>query len=145
MNLKCFVEETMDVSDANTYFEWKVSNYLMQQWKKAKYKRAFCSPKFNAIGGEWYIGIYPNGWYTEGTAYLDIRCKSIESDEKQINFCHYVEIKALNFCQICFDGKIVKKSESVSCNSPFKWNDIKNESQITIGIKIWRKGAIDNS
>eukprot|EP01083_Nonionella_stella_P195174 719209_1 len=27
MNLKCFVEETMDVSDANTYFEWKVNNY----------------------------------------------------------------------------------------------------------------------
>eukprot|EP01083_Nonionella_stella_P245260 852702_1 len=35
MTVKCFVEETMDVSDGNTYFEWKVSNYLMQQWKNA--------------------------------------------------------------------------------------------------------------
>eukprot|EP01083_Nonionella_stella_P170894 582636_1 len=37
MNVKCFVEETMDVSDANTYFEWKVNNYWMQKWKNAKY------------------------------------------------------------------------------------------------------------
>eukprot|EP01083_Nonionella_stella_P158236 514774_1 len=133
----------MDVSDANTYFEWKLSNYLIQQCKTAKYKKAFFSPKFNAIGGEWYIGIYPNGKNTEGTAHLYIWCKSIESDEKQINFCHYVEIKALNFCQICFDGKTVKKCESAPCNSPFKWNGIKNESQITIAIKIWRKGSIE--
>eukprot|EP01083_Nonionella_stella_P153314 492446_1 len=138
MNVKCFVEETMDVSDANTYFEWKVNNYLMQKWKNAKYGKRFISPAFNAIGGEWRIGIYPNGWTKEGTADLYIWCQSIASDETEINICHYIEIKALNHCQICFDGKRVKKGEYVPCNSPFKWNDIKNESQITIGIKIWR-------
>eukprot|EP01083_Nonionella_stella_P150354 478876_1 len=143
MTVKCFVEETMDASNANTYFEWKVNNHLMQKWKSAKYKEAFISPQFNAIGGTWFIGIYPNGWTKEGTADLDIRCTSIESDEKEINICHYIEIKALNHCQICFDGKRVKKGDDVPCNSPFKWNDLKNESQITIGIKIWRKGAID--
>eukprot|EP01083_Nonionella_stella_P249900 863611_1 len=120
MNLKCFVEETMDVSDANTYFEWKVNNYCMQRWKTAKYKNAFFSPKFNAIGGEWYLRIYPNGWDTEGAAGLDIFCHSVESDAKEINVCHYVEIKALNYCQICFDGKRVNKGEDVPCNSPFK-------------------------
>eukprot|EP01083_Nonionella_stella_P150352 478870_1 len=133
----------MDVSDANTYFEWKVNNYWMQKWKNAKYKKEFFSPKFNAVGGEWYIGIYPNGWTTEGTADLYIMCHSIESDEQEIDVCHYIEIKSLNYCQICFDGKTVKEDEVVPCNSPFKWNDLKNESQITIGIKIWRKGAID--
>eukprot|EP01083_Nonionella_stella_P249898 863609_1 len=125
MNLKCFVEETMDLSEANTYFEWKVNNYLMQQWKNAKYEERFFSPKFNAIGAEWYIGIYPNGWTTEGTAYLYIRCHSIDSDEQEIDVCHYVEIKAFNYCQICFGGKRVKKGEAVRCNSAFKWNDIK--------------------
>eukprot|EP01083_Nonionella_stella_P182706 658076_1 len=135
----------MDVSDANTYFEWKVNNYWMQKWKSAKYQKGFLSPTFNAIGGEWNIGIYPNGWTKEGTADLDIRCTSIESDEKEINICHYIEIKALNHCQLCFDGKRVKKGDDVPCNSPFKWNDIKNESQITIGIKIWRKGSIEKN
>eukprot|EP01083_Nonionella_stella_P150353 478871_1 len=99
----------MDVSDANTYFEWKVNNYWMQKWKNAKYKKSFFSPRFNSIGGKWKIGIYPNGWTKEGTADLDISCKSIESDEKEINVCHYGEIKALNYCQISFDGKRVKK------------------------------------
>eukprot|EP01083_Nonionella_stella_P153313 492444_1 len=142
MNVKCFVEETMDVSDANTYFEWKVNNYLMEKWKNAIYHDAFFSPTFNAIGGEWHIRIYPNaaanGWSTQGEAELDIVCQSIESEEKEINICDYIEIKPLNHYQIHFDGNSVKKGESVTCNSPFKWNDIKNESQITIGIKIWR-------
>eukprot|EP01083_Nonionella_stella_P066795 176205_1 len=133
----------MDVSDANTYFEWKVSNYWMQKWESAKYKKVFFSPAFHAIGGKWKIRIYPNGWYTEGAADLDIKCKSIESDEQEINVCHYGEIKALNYCQISFDGKRVKKGEAVRCNSAFKWNDIKNESQITIGIKIWRNGSLE--
>eukprot|EP01083_Nonionella_stella_P058653 153604_1 len=51
MNVKCFVEETMALSEANTYFEWKVNNYWMQKWKNAKYKTRFISPQFNAIGG----------------------------------------------------------------------------------------------
>eukprot|EP01083_Nonionella_stella_P054773 144568_1 len=32
MIIKCFVEETMDVNEANTYFEWKINNYLLQKW-----------------------------------------------------------------------------------------------------------------
>eukprot|EP01083_Nonionella_stella_P175302 610099_1 len=47
ITVKCFVEETMDVSDGNTYFEWKVNNHLLQQWKNAKYKKPFYSPSFN--------------------------------------------------------------------------------------------------
>eukprot|EP01083_Nonionella_stella_P175304 610103_1 len=50
ITVKCFVEETMDVSDGNTYFEWKVSNELIQQWKSAQYKKVFHSPRFNAVG-----------------------------------------------------------------------------------------------
>eukprot|EP01083_Nonionella_stella_P065319 171034_1 len=135
----------MDVSDANTYFEWKVNNYLMEKWKNAIYHDAFFSPTFNAIGGERHIRIYPNaaanGWSTQGEAELDIVCQSIESEEKEINICDYIEIKPLNHYQIHFDGNSVKKGESVTCNSPFKWNDIKNESEITICIGIWRTEA----
>eukprot|EP01083_Nonionella_stella_P020876 57912_1 len=120
----------MDLSDANTYFEWKVNNYWMQKWKNAKYGKAFWSPSFNAFGGEWSIVIYPNGCNTEGTAYLHIWRKSSDSGEKEINICHYIEIKALNYWQICFDGKTVKRGDKVRCNSPFKWNDIKNESEL---------------
>eukprot|EP01083_Nonionella_stella_P045991 123189_1 len=31
MTIECVVEETMDVSGTNTYFEWKVDNYWMEQ------------------------------------------------------------------------------------------------------------------
>eukprot|EP01083_Nonionella_stella_P152873 490486_1 len=72
MTVKCIVEETMDVSDENTYFEWKVSNYLIQQWKSAKYKKVFFSPRFNAMGFELYFGICPNGWSKEGSALLQL-------------------------------------------------------------------------
>eukprot|EP01083_Nonionella_stella_P178650 631724_1 len=43
MHIQCFVQETMDVSDGNTYFEWKANNHFMQQWKNAKHKRVFSS------------------------------------------------------------------------------------------------------
>eukprot|EP01083_Nonionella_stella_P164875 547105_1 len=132
MTVKCFVEETMDASNANTYFEWKVNNHLMQQWKNAKHKKVFHSPQFNAIGAEWYVGIYPNGWQTEGTAHLYICCHSTESDEDEIYLCHYISIESLNHYQIKFDGDAVKKGAIRTCDSPFKWNDIQNESEMTI-------------
>eukprot|EP01083_Nonionella_stella_P071889 193396_1 len=39
----------MDLSDANTYFEWKVNNYLIQKWKNAKYKEGFASQKCSKL------------------------------------------------------------------------------------------------
>eukprot|EP01083_Nonionella_stella_P267615 904090_1 len=65
VRIECFVEDTMDVSEAKSYFEWKVNNHLMQQWENAKYKKPFPSPHFNAIGASWWVGICPNGWQTE--------------------------------------------------------------------------------
>eukprot|EP01083_Nonionella_stella_P098372 276582_1 len=50
INIKCFAQETMDVSHGETYFEWKVDNHLIQQWKHANYSEVFNSPKFNVIG-----------------------------------------------------------------------------------------------
>eukprot|EP01083_Nonionella_stella_P191260 708066_1 len=126
----------MDASNANTYFEWKVNNHLMQQWKNAKHKKVFHSPQFNAIGAEWYVGIYPNGWQTEGTAHLYICCHSTESDEDEIYLCHYISIESLNHYQIKFDGDAVKKGAIRTCDSPFKWNDIQNESDLTVCIKL---------
>eukprot|EP01083_Nonionella_stella_P191259 708064_1 len=133
----------MDASNANTYFEWKVNNHLMQQWKNAKHKKVFHSPQFNAIGAEWYVGIYPNGWQTEGTAHLYICCHSTESDEDEIYLCHYISIESLNHYQIKFDGDAVKKGAIRTCDSPFKWNDIQNESELTICIKLWKKGSFN--
>eukprot|EP01083_Nonionella_stella_P114495 338604_1 len=104
MNVKCFVEETMDVSDANTYFEWKVNNYWMQKWKNAKYKKAFFSPKFNAIGGEWYFAIYPNGNATEGIAFIELYCASIECKEKELNVSYYVDSVSLEYSQTNCSG-----------------------------------------
>eukprot|EP01083_Nonionella_stella_P191256 708055_1 len=132
----------MDVNEANTYFEWKINNYLLQKWKNAKRKQQFCSPAFNAVGAEWFMRIYPNGWYTKGTADLDIRCLCIESAKKEIHFCHYIAIEALNHCQINFDGNTVKRGEHITSKSPFKFNDIQFE--ITIGVRIWEKGSTED-
>eukprot|EP01083_Nonionella_stella_P272229 922980_1 len=140
MTVKCFVEETMDVSDENTYFEWKVSNYLLKQWKDAKFKKAFFSPKFNAVGAEFYFGIYPNGWDSEGTAYLYL----VSKEENEIHFGYYIGIEPFNHYQINFKKNKIKKGAEVAFNSPFKWKDIQNKSEITIGIKIWEAGSIEN-
>eukprot|EP01083_Nonionella_stella_P225956 802897_1 len=142
LNIKCFVEETMDVSECNTYYEWKINKHWMHQWKQAKYKKAFYSPKFNAIGAEWKLGICPNGWNTKGIADLYILCKAIDSVVKEVNVCHYIEIDALDHSQMYFDGNKMKRDGSVTCNSPFKWNEIQKLSAITIGIKIWKTASI---
>eukprot|EP01083_Nonionella_stella_P152874 490487_1 len=133
MTVKCIVEETMDVSDENTYFEWKVNNHLLQQWKNAKYKKPFYSPQFNAIGARLHLGIYPNGFDSEGTAYLYL----ISMSENEIHFGYYIGIEPLNHYAIHFKENKIKKRTHVAFNSPFKMNDIQNISEITIGIKIW--------
>eukprot|EP01083_Nonionella_stella_P152876 490489_1 len=94
MTVKCIVEETMDVSDENTYFEWKVSNHLIQQWKNAKYKKPFYSPSFNEL----YLAICPNGHITEGSAYLCL----MSHDEKETHFGYYIGIESFNHYDINF-------------------------------------------
>eukprot|EP01083_Nonionella_stella_P054260 143299_1 len=140
LTIKCFVEETMDVSEDNTYFEWKITNYWLKKWKNAKYEQVFLSPVFNAMGQEWRMAIWPNGETIEGTADLYIVCDSVESDDEiELNVCHYIGIDAVNHCQIHFDGNIVNKDDdNFDCTSPFQLDDIK--SDITICIKIWEKG-----
>eukprot|EP01083_Nonionella_stella_P170603 580945_1 len=132
----------MDVSDDNTYFEWKVNQHWMQRWENAQYKHDFYSPMFNAMGAEWKLKIYPNGWSTDGEAELDIVCQSIESDEKEIMFSHFIAIESTNFCETHFDGNTIEKDGCVTCTSPFKWNDIQNESEMTICVKVWKPGSI---
>eukprot|EP01083_Nonionella_stella_P240924 841753_1 len=132
----------MDLSGANTYFEWKINNYWIQRWKNAEVKEMFESPRFDAIGARWYMQIYPNGWKTEGTADLFITCRSIKSDEKAIHFCHFIEIDALNHSQISFSGNYIVKKEDIKLTSPFKWNDLQNQSEITVCIKIWEQGSL---
>eukprot|EP01083_Nonionella_stella_P110819 324587_1 len=131
----------MDVSDENTYFEWKVSNDLIQQWKSAKCEKTFFSPEFNAVGVGFYLGIYPNGNNIEGTARLYMR----STDKKEIVFGYYIGIEAFNHYEINFKENKIKKGASFSFNSPFEWNDIQNKSEITIGIKIWEGGSIENN
>eukprot|EP01083_Nonionella_stella_P272722 924940_1 len=82
-----------------------------------------------------------------GTTDLIIGCRSIESDEEiELNVCHYIGIDALNHCQINFDGNTVNKDQHyIQCTSSFQLDDIQNESEITICIKIWEKGSIDRN
>eukprot|EP01083_Nonionella_stella_P272870 925532_1 len=147
MSIECFVSEVMDVRDGttNAYFEWKINQHWMQRWKNTEYKHAFYSPTFNAIGAEWLLRIYPNGWGTEGEAELSIHCASIESDQKEINFSHCIEIESMNHWQAHFDGNSIEKGGWLICNAPFKWNDIQNESETTICVKIWKTGSIEKN
>eukprot|EP01083_Nonionella_stella_P126195 381827_1 len=131
----------MDVSDDKTYFEWKVSHHWMRRWKNAQYKDSFSSPLFTSIGAEWQLRIYPNGWSTDGEAELDIVCHSSESDEKEINFSHFIQIESMNYGQAYFDGNTIKKGGCMTCTSPFKLNDIQNESEMRICVKIWKTGS----
>eukprot|EP01083_Nonionella_stella_P114496 338614_1 len=147
LTIKCFVEETMDVSEDNTYFEWKITNYWLKKWQNAKHEQKFYSPSFNAIGQEWQMTIYPNGETIEGTADLYVVCDSVESDDEiELNVCHYIGIDAVNHCQIHFHGNIVNKDDdNFDCTSPFQLDDIQTESEITICVKIWEKGSIDRN
>eukprot|EP01083_Nonionella_stella_P312728 1119598_1 len=144
LNIKCVVEETMGVGvgDDNLYFEWKVSNHLLQKWKSAPYKKVFWSPPFDAMGTGFNFGIYPNGWDKEGTAYLYI----VSTDQKEIYFGYYmyIAIEGLHCHQINFLNNQIKNGAAVVCKSPFEWNDIQTLSEITIGIQIWEEGLVDN-
>eukprot|EP01083_Nonionella_stella_P188256 693468_1 len=99
----------MDVSDDKTYFEWKINHHWMQRWKHVQFKHGFWSPAFNAIGAVWKLRIFPNGWGTKGETQLHIACQSIESDEKEIMFSHFIQIESMIHCQTHFDGKTIKK------------------------------------
>eukprot|EP01083_Nonionella_stella_P144073 449108_1 len=146
LTIECVVEETMDLNKQNnTLFEWKVSNYLLAKWKNSKHKQYFFSPKFNGIGGVWYLSIYPNGLDTEGIAHLYITCESIDSDQKQIRVAHYTDIISLDYCSVKMDGKTIKKSgpDYIVCDAPFAKQDIIDKRDITIAIKVWAPASID--
>eukprot|EP01083_Nonionella_stella_P156999 509054_1 len=111
-------------------------------WSNIRY---LCYTKFNCMGAEWYLRMYPNGWTTQGKAELDILCKSIASGHGDLNVCHFIGIETLNHCQIHMDGNVARKDEEIECSSPFNWNDIQNETEITIVIRIWKTGCIDKN
>eukprot|EP01083_Nonionella_stella_P109945 321255_1 len=149
LTVECVVEETMDVTQKDVYFEWKVSNYLLQKWKNAKPEQIFVSPKFDTIGGEWRMEIYPNGIeLSEGTAALCIGCyKSNHSNDEELNVCYYVDVIPFD-SQIDLDGNTIDtkmdvQSQFIVCDSPFLLKDIQNESSITIGVKLWQLESID--
>eukprot|EP01083_Nonionella_stella_P019801 54943_1 len=147
LTIQCVVEETMDVTNGNEYFEWTVGSYSLQKWKNAKHKGKLYSPSFKSIGGEWHLRIIPNGWSTEGIAELDIQCKGVESDEKDTinNVCHYADIMALNYCQMYLDGTNTDKGDWFEFKSPFRLADLDRVSEITICIKLWKKECVDKN
>eukprot|EP01083_Nonionella_stella_P170359 579582_1 len=143
MTIQCVVEETMDVSRSNPYFDWKMSNNLVQKCKDARHKALFRSPSFNAIGGEWHLRLYPNGRSTKGIAELDILCESIEANDIIMNVCQYVDLIALEYCQIHLNGNTIKAGDWFTFGSPFKLNNIQKESELTISVKLWKKEKMD--
>eukprot|EP01083_Nonionella_stella_P223204 795708_1 len=132
----------MDFSDDKEYFEWKVHTHWLKKWKHAEYAQEFFGPKFNAIGAEWQLRIYPNGYRSKGHAALYIYCTDIKSDETKIYFSHFIHIESIKHYQTHLNGSSIKKGSWVQCNSPFKFDDIQNESKMSIYVKIWKKGSI---
>eukprot|EP01083_Nonionella_stella_P053722 141988_1 len=123
-------------------FEWNISGDLMQQFKNAQYQKFFYSPRFKAIGCEWYVRIYPNGWTTKGTAELDIVCHSIEC--KEVNVSYYVDSSSLAYSQINCDGRsIKKKNDDIPFDPPFHHKDIQNQSELIFRVKLWHKATMD--
>eukprot|EP01083_Nonionella_stella_P054256 143288_1 len=141
LTIKCVIEETMDVREENTDFEWKITNNWLRRWKNPKYndnKRSFESPIFQAIGQEWFIAIS-----LPGSLYLSMLGRSI----KELDVCYYVGfgIDHDASCQIDFNGDTVNKENGYCiflCTSPFQ---LGNDSEFTICVKIWEKGSIDRN
>eukprot|EP01083_Nonionella_stella_P066565 175374_1 len=142
ITIQCVVQETMDVTRGSSHFDWTINKHLIEQWKDSRHKEAFTSPSFHVMGGEWHLRLYPNGRSANGTAELEIVCQSIDTDEKEMNVSHYVDITQLNYAQIFIDGNAIQKGHTIECTSPFKRNDIQNQSEIVIGIKLWRTQSI---
>eukprot|EP01083_Nonionella_stella_P024699 68095_1 len=148
LTIQCIAEETMDVRTSDTLFEWKITKHFLQKWKNAKTREYFWSPRLNAIGYEWYLVIYPNGMDTEGTAHLKIICNDLKKGDC-VSVCYYTDTIGLDsdVCQIGFE-KTIKKTEdeniyTIVCDPPFKLNDIQNQSEINISIKLWTE-SINN-
>eukprot|EP01083_Nonionella_stella_P006498 18876_1 len=81
MTIRCVVQETMDVSEGNTYFEWKISKHmhLMERYNINPInpnQESFMSPIFNAFGEQWFMTMAPNIGFA-------VLCKPFESDEKK--------------------------------------------------------------
>eukprot|EP01083_Nonionella_stella_P153213 491935_1 len=141
LTIKCVIEETMDVREENTDFEWKITNNWLRRWKNPKYndnKRSFESPIFQAIGQEWFIAIS-----LPGSLYLSMLGRSI----KELDVCYYVGfgIDHDASCQIDFNGDTVNKENGYCiflCTSPFQ---LGNDSEFTICVKIWEKGSIERN
>eukprot|EP01083_Nonionella_stella_P182708 658082_1 len=127
-------------------FEWKITGGLMQQFKNAQYKKIFFSPHFKAIGCEWCLFMYPNGYSQQGTAHFKIRCESIAS--KEVNVSYYVDCVSLEYSQMNCDGNSVKKKrykDSIVFNPPFLHTDIQNLPAMTLRVKLWHKSCMDQN
>eukprot|EP01083_Nonionella_stella_P249441 862528_1 len=143
LTIQCIVEKTMDVSTSDTLFEWKITKHFLQKWKNAKKGECFYSPIFNAIGHEWELWIYPNGKDAEGTAHLKIICNDLKKGDC-VSVCYYTDTIGLDsdVCQIGLE-KTIKKTEDenvtwIVCGPPFNFNDIQNQSEINIAIRLRR-------
>eukprot|EP01083_Nonionella_stella_P024701 68107_1 len=147
LTIQCIVEKTMDVSTSDTLFEWKITKPFLQQWKNAKKGERFRSPQFNAVGYKWYLYIYPNGKDTEGTAHLYIDCYGLKKDDSK-GVSYYADTIGLvsNVHQVKFNKRIYKNEDKcvdkIVCDPPFQMNDIRNQFEINIAIKLWRSSII---
>eukprot|EP01083_Nonionella_stella_P210324 761540_1 len=144
MTIRCVVQETMDVREGNTYFEWKISKHmhLMERYNINPInpnQESFMSPIFNAFGEQWFMTMGPNGFA--------VLCKPFESDEKKINVCHYIGLH-MGQHQMNFDGNIVtKKKDDFELDPPFNFESEDNKlgnMEITVCVKLWEKGSINN-
>eukprot|EP01083_Nonionella_stella_P278744 947980_1 len=125
-----------------TVFKWNVTGDELKQFKNAKYKKTFFSPKFNTIGGVWSLAICPNGLLEEGTAYMFIQCHSHDRMKKKLKVCHYVDISQVNHSEITFDGTTFEGG-IVPCKSPFQMKNIRSKSALSIEVTLWREESID--
>eukprot|EP01083_Nonionella_stella_P075021 203698_1 len=126
-------------------------NYTLDHWlqKWKEYAQAFLvqsSMQLERNGNCEYIQMdtVPKGVQR----YLYIYCTDIKSDETTIYCSHFIQIESMNYCQTHFDGNPIIEDYSVTfvtCTSPFKWNDLQNESEMTICVKIWKTGAIEKN
>eukprot|EP01083_Nonionella_stella_P176135 615522_1 len=136
----------MDVRTSDTLFEWKITKHFLQKWKNTKMYQSFRSPTFNAIGYKWVLMIYPNGNGIEGIADLTIWCYGLEKGDS-VSVCYYTDTIGLDrdVCQIVLDKTMSHDHDMIHCDPPFRFNDIQNQSEINIAIKLWTTESMNKN
>eukprot|EP01083_Nonionella_stella_P233146 821781_1 len=93
------IEEIKDSSDANTCFEWQITEHLLRQFKDAKHEKVFDSPQFKTIDGTiWKVQLYPHSKKSPEFCFIQLMCVELNSQKQNIGVNYSFAVKEMKWC-----------------------------------------------